>query len=107
VLAIELRKDGNDALPGNLIQPFGLLLNGGAFLKIDGGQQGKPLRFSTCMPVGCLVPLSFDADSIANLRVGTVLCVKVQSADTKEVALSVSLKGFSAAFDRLLVLGKT
>lgn len=106
VLAIELRKDGNDALSGNLILPFGLLLDAGVILQIDDGQQGAPLRFSTCVPAGCLVPLSFNADYVIALRSGTLLRVKVQSADAKEVDLSISLKGFSAAFDRLQVLGK-
>jgi invasion protein IalB len=107
VLAIELRKEGNDALSGNLILPFGLQLDAGAILQIDEGQQDKPLRFSTCLPAGCLVPLNFDAKSIAALRVATALRVKVQSMDAKEAALSISLKGFAAALDRLQVLGKT
>jgi invasion protein IalB len=107
VLAIELRKQGDDALSGNLVLPFGLQLDAGAIIQIDDGQQDKPLRFSTCVPGGCLVPLSFDADRITALRNGTTLRVKVQSTDAKEVALTISLKGFPAAFDRLQVLGKT
>ena len=52
------------------------------------------------------MPLSFDADYVARVRTGTVLHVKVQSVDAKELDLSISMKGFSAAFDRLQVLGK-
>lgn len=107
ILAIELRKQSDGAVSGNLILPFGLQLDAGAILQIDEGPQEKPLRFSTCMPGSCLVPISFDADRIAALRVATTLRVKVQSTDAKEVALAISLKGFSAAFDRLQMLGNT
>lgn len=107
VLAIELRRGNDDALDGNLVLPFGLLLDAGVTLQIDDGQPRKPLRFSTCLPGGCLVPLSFDAKTVASLRTGSALKVKVQSTDTKELALSISLKGFAAALDRLQVLGKT
>jgi invasion protein IalB len=106
VLAIELRRSNDDTLSGNLILPFGLLLDAGVILEVDDGQKGEPLRFSTCMPGGCLVPLSFDADYVAALQSGTALRVKVQSADTKEINLSISLKGLSPALDRLQVLAK-
>jgi invasion protein IalB len=106
VLAIELlRAEGKGALVGNLMLPFGLQLDAGAVLQIDDRKPGEPLRFSTCMPAGCLVPLSFDPAYVTALRAGTVLRVKVQSVDAKEVALSISVTGFSAAFDRLQVLG--
>ncbi|MDW6023141.1 invasion associated locus B family protein [Mesorhizobium sp. BAC0120] len=105
ILAIELRKDGNNGLSGNLILPFGLLLDAGVILQIDDGQKRAPLRFSTCLPAGCVVPLSFDAEYIAALQSGTVLHVRVQSADAKELGLSISLKGFSAGLDRLQALG--
>lgn len=106
VMAVELRRN-DDTLSGNLILPFGLLLDAGVILQIDDGQLREPLRFSTCLPGGCLVPLSFDAETIEVLRTGTALRLKVQSTDTKELALSISLKGLAAALDRLQVLGKT
>jgi invasion protein IalB len=105
VLAIELRKGEGDAVSGNLVLPFGLLLETGAALQIDDGPQREPLRFSTCLPTGCLVPVSFDAKTVAALRTGTALQVKVQGMDRKEVALSVSLKGLAAALDRLKTAG--
>jgi invasion protein IalB len=89
---------------GNLVLPFGLLLDAGVALQIDDGQPRDPLRFSTCLPAGCLVPLSFDAETVAALRAGTALRIKAQDTDKKEVTLSVSLKGLAAALDRLKVL---
>ncbi|MBM2709971.1 invasion associated locus B family protein [Mesorhizobium caraganae] len=104
ILAIELRKGEADAVSGNLVLPFGLLLDAGATLQIDEGQPREPLRFSTCVPAGCLVPLSLDAETVAALRAGTALRIKAQDTDKKEVTLSVSLKGLAAALDRLKVL---
>jgi invasion protein IalB len=107
VLAIELRKGEGDAASGNLALPFGLLLDAGAVLQIDDGQPLEPLRFSTCLPAGCLVPLNFDADTVTALRLGTALKIKVRSIDHKELTLSVSLRGFAAAHDRLKTLAAT
>lgn len=104
VLAIELRKGAEGAVSGNLVLPFGLLLEAGAALQIDDAQPRAPLPFSTCLPAGCLVPLSFDAKTVAALRAGTALKIKVQGMEKNDVALSVSLKGLAAALDRLAVL---
>lgn len=104
VLAIELRRSDGDALSGNLIVPFGLKLEVGAALQIDDQAAQNPLRFSTCLPGGCLVPLDFDLEAIEALRAGSVLKVKVESIESKEVTLSISLRGLGAAIDRLRVL---
>jgi len=104
IMAIELRKGEGDAVSGNLVLPFGLLLDAGAALQIDDGQPREPSRFTTCLPAGCIVPLSFDAKTVAGLRSGTALKIKVKSIDQKDVNLTVSLKGLAAALDRLKAL---
>ena len=104
VLAIELRRGADGGVSGTLVLPFGLLLDAGVTLQIDDGQPRAPLRYSTCLPGGCLAPLSFDAKTVAALRTATALKIKVQGMDKKEVALSVSLKGLAAALDRLKAL---
>lgn len=104
ILAIELGKGQDGGVAGNLVLPFGLQLAAGATLQVDDGAVGKPLPFSTCLPAGCLVPLSFDTKAAAPLRAGMTLKVTVRSLDQKDVALSVSLKGLAAALDRLKVL---
>ncbi|WP_234841072.1 invasion associated locus B family protein [Sinorhizobium meliloti] len=72
---------------------------------MDTAAPQQPLRFSTCLPGGCLVPLNFNGEASAVLRGGTVLKVHVQSIDGKEVPLSIQLKGLAAALDRLEALG--
>lgn len=104
VLAIELLSNGDGALSGNLVLPFGLMLDAGAVLQIDDAAPQEARRFFTCLPAGCLVRLDFDAEALAALRAGTTLQVKVQSAEGQEVVVPVSLMGLGAAIDRLELL---
>jgi invasion protein IalB len=106
VLAIELRPAGTGA-EGALVLPFGLALDKGATLQIDDGAAGAPLTFRTCVPAGCVAPVSINARMLANLRKGAALKVKV-TPDGGGAAMQwpVSLKGFSAAFDRTAAMVK-
>jgi invasion protein IalB len=101
---MELGKSADGGVSGNLVLPFGLLLDVGATLQVDDGQPRAPLRFVTCLPGGCLMPLSFDAKTVAALRAGTALKIKVKAIDQKEMTFAVSLKGLAAALDRLKAL---
>jgi invasion protein IalB len=106
VLAIELNAPSGNSLTGMLALPFGLALDSGASLQIDDKPPGQPLRFRTCLPAGCLIPLNFDAAMIAALRSGTALKIKAQADGGKETVLTVSLQGFPAALDRTAVLAR-
>ena len=102
VLAIELAAaEGGNAAGGTLVLPFGLNLDQGAVLSIDEGEFLPPLRFSTCLPVGCVVPLAFNQDAVTAMRAGTALKVKVAANDSgQEVNFSISLSGFTSALTR-------
>jgi invasion protein IalB len=108
ILAIEVGAgaDGKTAT-GTLVMPFGLVLDAGVSLQVDEKTAEAPLPFSTCLPAGCVVPLSFDGAFLAALRTGSTLKTMVTAADAKEpISFSVPLKGFSAAFDRVTTLMK-
>lgn len=105
VLAIELRPNG-ETVQGTLVLPFGLALDQGVKLQIDDGAALPPLRFRTCLPGGCLVDLSFEGDTLAALRNGTSLKVKVVADGGEETNLALSLKGFPSALDRTAALLK-
>jgi invasion protein IalB len=106
VLAIELRPAGT-GVEGVVILPFGLALAKGATVQVDEGKVSAPLAFSTCLPAGCVAPLTFNAEMLQGLRKGSALKINVTPDGGGEpIALSVSLKGFSAAFDRTAVLVK-
>lgn len=104
VLAVELRPAGTGAA-GVMVLPFGIALAKGAIMQIDDGVVGAPMAFSTCLPAGCVVPVSLDADTLAKLRKGAALKIKVSpEGGGEDSQWSVSLKGFSTAFDRTAVL---
>ncbi|MDR0781923.1 MAG: invasion associated locus B family protein [Pseudomonadales bacterium] len=106
VLAAELRPAGT-GVGGTLVLPFGLALAKGATVQIDEGAVSAPLAFSTCVPVGCVVPVSFDAKMLDGLRKGVAFKIKVVPDGGGDAAqFAVSLKGFSAAFDRVAALLK-
>ncbi len=104
-LAVELAAGEGEALAGNIVLPFGLRLAQGVVLQDDDQSAWLAASFSTCLPVGCLVPLAFEADAVARLRPATMMNLEATANDDgAKVAFSVSLKGFSAAHDRLKAL---
>ena len=107
VLAIELSATGTEAASGALVLPFGLSLDAGAGIKVDEGLGVDGLRFRTCLPAGCVVPLTLQQDLLAAMRAGTSLKVTATPADgSRPVEFAISLKGFSAALDRTVALAK-
>jgi invasion protein IalB len=105
VLAAELTLAG-DKLDGVLLMPFGLALDKGVALQIDDQPSTSTLKFRTCVPGGCLVPLNFDGKTVAALRVGAVLKLRAAADGGQEQLYTISLKGFAPALDRIAVLAK-
>ena len=69
---------------------------------MDATAPGEPLRFLTCLPADCLVPLTFDAASVAALGAGTVLRITATVEDSgQDVDMSISLAGFTSTLARL------
>jgi invasion protein IalB len=91
---------------GALVLPFGLALDRGVTLQVDDAPAGPALRFRTCLPAGCVVPLSFDARLVAALRKGAALKINAAADNGKDAVFTISLKGFPAALDRTAVLAK-
>jgi invasion protein IalB len=104
VLAVELARRG-DSAEGMLMLPFGLLLDHGAQLQIDDGEQRAEARFRTCVPAGCLLPISLPAATLAALRAAKLLKVHVKTADGgNDAVFSISMRGFAESYDRLTSL---
>ncbi len=108
VLAVSLVPAADGGSSGNLIMPFGLQFDAGVSLALDAGANGKPLPFKTCIPAGCLVPLTLDANTITALKAGKQLKLTAKSIDAnvKPLVFTVSLKGFGAALDRAAAIVK-
>ena len=105
VLVVELQPRG-DRAEGVLIMPFGLAIDKGVSLKAGDAELGLALRFKTCLPQGCIVPLSLDAKAMAVLRKASVLTIGAFGDGDQPANLSVSLKGFVPAFDRAAALAR-
>lgn len=107
LLAVELAVPAGDRAEGMMITTFGLRLDAGVQLAIDGQTLGGALPFLTCVSSGCLVPLAFDEVSLSALKVGTELEVTGIRVDTGQpVAVALSLAGFTAAFNRTTELAQ-
>lgn len=105
VLAIELTSSDGKNMLGNLMLPFGLLLDAGVGFQIDEGKSGEARRFSTCIPAGCIVPLALDAATASALRAGQKLNILARVAEgNRDMIFPISLKGFSLALDRTVHL---
>jgi invasion protein IalB len=101
LLAIELAsKTGQDAT-GTLALPFGLALAKGIRLEVDDQKLEGSLQFHTCQAVGCLVSVTFTADTTPLLQNGTTLKINATAADTAQpIAFTISLSGFAGALAR-------
>ncbi|EHS50902.1 Invasion associated locus B family protein [Rhizobium sp. PDO1-076] len=99
VLAIEVqpRSDGASAI---MVLPFGLALSQGITVQVDATEKSKPIPFTTCLPTGCVASLDMDPALLKALRQSEAFNVGVQSNEGQPLEFSVSLAGFSAAFER-------
>ena len=104
--AIELRAPRDGRSDGTVLMPFGLRLESGAVLKLDEKDLGQGLRFSTCIPQGCLLPFSFPAVVTDAMKNAKMLAVVSQNlANGQAVTFNISLNGFAAALARSIQLG--
>lgn len=107
MLAIELGAAADGKTQGALVLPFGLALDKGVVLRVDEGEPLPALAFRTCLPAGCVVPVSLDPAMISALRKGKKLQLEAVADGGKPVSFSISLAGLAGALDRLAELGKS
>jgi invasion protein IalB len=106
LVAMELAPAQSGAT-GNLALPFGLLLASGASLTIDDARPVS-LTFRTCLPAGCVVPLTLDAPTLERLKKATTLKITATTADNSSPAsFSISPKGLAGAYVRAQDLAGT
>ncbi|WP_050628629.1 invasion associated locus B family protein [Bradyrhizobium viridifuturi] len=104
VFAIELLPRNGKA-EGNMLMPFGLKLDAGAVVKLD-GKDLEQTRFSTCTAQGCLLPVSFPAVVTDTMSKAKTLTIAAQNINTGQaVVFNVPLNGFAAALERTIQLG--
>ncbi len=84
----------------DVITPLGVVLTEGLSLKIDNGDDAIA-PFQVCTEQGCLVREPVAEDLIDRLKGGTDAQVTVVAANQGVVTSSLSLLGFTAAFNAL------
>lgn len=96
-------KQGEGPTKATLVMPFGLLLSEG--LRIEAADK-ELVRgtFRTCLPGGCISEIDLSDELIAQLQSNEKLTVVMTANDGQVVRTDVSLKGFGAAYTRLLAL---
>ena len=96
---------GGDAVAGaNFIAPLGTLLTEALRLGVDGANQ-KVYPFTWCDNGGCVARVGLTAEEVASFKKGASLKATIVpvGASTEKVDVTVSLKGFTAAYDALPV----
>lgn len=107
VFAVELQAPKDGRTEGAILMPFGLKLDNGAVLQLDEKNLGQNLRFSTCYPQGCLLPVSFPTvatDAMKSAKTLTAAALNLSNGNP--VTFNVSMNGFGNALARVTELAK-
>lgn len=100
VMSIRLETDGTQ-VRGVATVPFGLDLVRGLTLTNASQPVGDVYSFSTCLPTGCLVPLSFDDQQWASLLKEPKAVFTAMTFSGKPMKLFFSTKGLDQALQRV------
>lgn len=84
----------------DVITPLGVVLTEGLTMKIDQGRD-EAAAFQICTEQGCLVREPVADELIKRLKRGSVAKITVFAANQGEVSSSISLKGFTKAYDSI------
>ena len=83
-----------------IVTPLGVLLPAGVRIKVD-AQQARAAAYQVCTPEGCVVRQPLSADLLNEMRAGANAVITVIAVPQQEVATTISLSGFTKAFDSL------
>ena len=94
---------GQEAVAGaTVLTPLETLLTAELIMQIDGGT-AKRYPFTFCTAIGCIARVGFTAEEVDGFRRGSTATWSVVpvAAPDQVIDLSMSLKGFTAAFAEL------
>ncbi|MCO6181008.1 invasion associated locus B family protein [Ciceribacter sp. RN22] len=87
--------------------PLGVLVSGGALLRIDDKDEIKDLKFTRCLPTGCQIEARLGPDRLEPLRRGGRGIIAVLNGQGKPLIFPVSLKGFTAAMEAMVAKNRS
>ncbi|MGB0660416.1 MAG: invasion associated locus B family protein [Mangrovicoccus sp.] len=87
---------------GTIVTPLETLLTRGLTLSIDAATP-RQYQFTFCSQIGCIAQVGFTPEETDAMKAGNAAEMVIVPAGSRDarVALSISLKGFTAAFDNL------
>lgn len=101
LLSVSIGKAANGAVEAQVLAPLGVNLPAGLLIKIDNADIGRA-PFLTCLAEGCTARIPMPPQLIDRMKAGAVSSYFIRRIDTgEEVQASISLNGFTAAFDAL------
>ncbi len=86
----------------NFILPLGVLLQQGVAFEIDGFKFSNRTPYTFCNQAGCSASVELDDKMVGLLKKGKQLTATIINPNGKEMAIPVSLQGFTPAFNSLL-----
>ncbi|WP_133488301.1 invasion associated locus B family protein [Aliiroseovarius marinus] len=97
--------EGGQAVAGaTVVVPLETLLTQQLTISVD-GSQGRRYPFRFCTQLGCVANIGFTADEVAGFKAGANAMVSIvpAAAPDQRVNLTMSLSGFTASYDELVV----
>jgi invasion protein IalB len=99
--AVTIRLPPDSSTPVMMIQtPFGLNLPAGLKLAID-EKPFETLPLQTCDGGGCYAGNVVSPELLGALKQGTTLSITFQDSAQRDIAVPVSLNGFTAAYEKI------
>jgi invasion protein IalB len=92
---------GEGTAKATLVGPFGLLLSEGIRIEIAGKELMRG-QFRTCFPAGCVVEMDLPDEAMTQLQAAETASVLLTAVNGQTVKTDISLKGFAAAYKRLM-----
>lgn len=99
---VQLQNEGQAVAGITIVTPLGTNLGRGLKWKIDSGKS-RTYPYSWCAQVGCFARFGMTDDQVAGMKRGAkgyLTLSAIQNPDA-EIDLSISLTGFTAAYDTL------
>ncbi|MEM1277248.1 MAG: invasion associated locus B family protein [Pseudomonadota bacterium] len=83
-----------------IVAPLGVVLPAGVRVQIDGGQV-RGTNYQVCIQIGCLAQDVVSEAFLADMKKGSTARMIVMLPPNREVAVNISLTGFTKAFNQL------
>lgn len=100
LVMVKAKQNGKDVTMMRIMAPIGVFLPTGIALEVDGGAIGR-VPFTRCLPQVCIAFAEAQAPTLDKMRKGANANFIIYEAPGVGVPMTISLSGFSAAYNAL------